>query len=180
METLPPIKRLIVQLGCDSDPRFLLAVPSSLPFLRVVWLRYANPSYKGRLLLSADIAYAFGQWPAYIDGRHVIGGEFTSTRADRMFMRHDGRHKNKVMNRSDIVDKLPHPCARRYEHVRFLVAQLSDKQVVDPFSGSGTTLVAAKNLNRYSIGIEIEEKYCEIAAKRCCQDVMEFASIPNG
>jgi len=35
--------------------------------------------------------------------------------------------------------------------------------------GSGTALEAAKKLNRYSIGIEIEEKYCEIAALRCCQ-----------
>ena len=172
---LPEVKRIVVQLGCDSDPRFLLAIPSSWPFLRVVWLRYANPSYKGRLLLSADVAYAFGEWPDYIDGRHVIGGEFTSTRADKMFMRHDGRHKNKVMNRSDMIDKLPHPTARRYEHVRFLVAQLSDNQVVDPFMGSGTTAVAAKYLNRQFIGIEIEEKYCEIAAKRCRQMVLDLS-----
>jgi len=41
--------------------------------------------------------------------------------------------------------------------------------VLDPFMGSGTALEAAKKLNRYSIGIEIEEKYCEIAALRCCQ-----------
>ena len=46
--------------------------------------------------------------------------------------------------------------------------------VCDPMAGSGTSLEAAKKLNRYSIGIEIEEKYCEIAAKRCCQEVMEF------
>lgn len=174
ISALPQIERLVVQLGCDSDPRFLLAIPSSLPFLRVVWLRYANPSYKGRLLLSADVAYAFGKWPAYIQGRHVIGGEFTSTRADKMFMRHSGRHKNKVMNRNDIVDSLPHPTARRYEHVCFLVSQLSDKAVLDPFCGSGTTLLAAKNLNRMAIGIEIEEKYCEVAAKRCSQMVFNL------
>ena len=46
--------------------------------------------------------------------------------------------------------------------------------VVDPYLGSGTTAHCAKKLNRKCIGIEIEEKYCEIAAKRCSQGVFKL------
>ena len=56
--------------------------------------------------------------------------------------------------------------------MRALLKRCPDGVALDPFMGSGTTLRAAKDLGRKAIGIEIEERYCEIAAKRMAQTVM--------
>ncbi|TXH46488.1 MAG: site-specific DNA-methyltransferase [Desulfurellales bacterium] len=59
-----------------------------------------------------------------------------------------------------------HPHEKPIDLMMKLIEYVGDGEIVDPFAGSGSTLVAAADLNRKAIGIEIEERYCEIAARR--------------
>ena len=83
----------------------------------------------------------------------------------------------------DVIDcrRIPstdllHPTQKAEYPIQLLIQECSRQNaiILDPFLGSGTTAYCAKKLNRKCIGIEIEEKYCEIAAKRCSQGVMEL------
>lgn len=71
------------------------------------------------------------------------------------------------------MERHGHPTEKPVELMRWCIQFASDaRTILDPFMGSGTTLRAAKDLGRKAIGIEIEEKYCEIAAKRMSQLVL--------
>ena len=70
-----------------------------------------------------------------------------------------------------------HPCPKPLNAWKWLLnkGSMPGELVLDPFMGSGTTLVAAKHLGREAIGIEIEEKYCELAASRLEQEVLPMS-----
>ena len=68
-----------------------------------------------------------------------------------------------------------HPTQKPLALMKWCLSLFPDaKTVLDPYCGSGTTLVAAKAMGLTAIGIEREEKYCEIAAKRLSQEVFDF------
>jgi len=146
--------RLVLILGCGSDPRFLLGVPREYKFLRVCWLQYVVPNYVGRLMNTSDIAYVFGEWPRSKPGARVLPGQHLAIRPDKKYR--------------------GHPSPRKLEHMRWLVNWFSEGMIIDPFMGSGTTLRAAQECGWPAVGIEIKEEYCELAVKRCREPIMDL------
>jgi DNA modification methylase len=101
---------------------------------------------------------------------------------DPYLRRGRGRHQDVIQTTATLGsngghDNPPsgHPCPKPLPSWRKIMLRVSPDTsdvVLDPFMGSGTTLRAAKDLGRTAIGIEIEERYCEIAANRLAQEVL--------
>jgi 16S rRNA G966 N2-methylase RsmD len=101
----------------------------------------------------------------------------------RMRWNGGGRHgyyEYCVNNFGRLTNGMPHPTMKPEPLMCELVTLFTDsgETILDPFMGSGTTLVAAKRFGRKAIGIELNEKYCEIAAKRLAQGALplEFSA----
>ena len=150
-------------LGCVSDPRFLRFIPARFKFFRAMHLRYALPAKIGRTLINADYAYLFGPAPAPMQGRRIVPGEITvSDQRELHEHNFDGGH----------------PCPRRLKHMGFVIEHFmrSSDVVLDPFCGSGTTLLACYERGIRSIGVDTEEKYCELAARRLSESPILIAA----
>lgn len=100
--------------------------------------------------------FVCGEWPKAIPSRSAIieTAEFAAS------------------GYSGYSTRAGHPHAKPLDVLYSLIQASPDGVVLDPFMGSGTTLRAAKDLGRKAIGIEIEERYCEIAARRLSQQVL--------
>lgn len=134
------------------------------PGVRSMWT-YPKPTHVGAWFHPAATgvnAWGFSCWqPIFYYGNDPYAGK--GSRPDSFQV-------------TEPAEQNGHPCPKPLRAWRQLLnrCSLDSDVVLDPFMGSGTTLRAAKDLGRKSIGIEIEEKYCEIAAKRLSQEVLDF------
>ena len=108
-------------------------------------------------------------WLFWDKGQRIAGsdGELAFTSFERAL-------RVITLNRVELmIDGAVHPTQKPEKLMRWCIAHAGDAQtILDPFMGSGTTLRAAKDLGRKAIGIEIEERYCEIAVRRLQQAVL--------
>jgi site-specific DNA-methyltransferase (adenine-specific) len=118
-------------------------------------------------------------------GEHVAGGgDIATTWKPTWELIQIARTRPLTGRRDSAVLRFPavtidydlHPSPKPVSLMRYLLRKAGHGTILDPFMGSGSTLVAAKDSGLRAIGIEIEERYCEIAASRCSQEVLGLSA----
>lgn len=78
---------------------------------------------------------------------------------------------------SSSADRPDHPTPKPVGLMELLIERCPTGVIADPFTGSGATLIAARNLGRKAVGVEMDERYCEMTAKRLAQGSFDFAAL---
>ena len=105
-----------------------------------------------------EAVYLIGPWPSGIGGRSSL----IETRTPNVATGPAARHGHPHSKPGDVMEEL---------------VDMTAGVVADPFAGSGSTLRAAANLGRKAIGVELDERYCEIIAKRLDQYALDFGGV---
>jgi len=167
----------IVAAWCDLVPRWVV--------FTCEW-KYCSALDRAGLLVRMGIWRKPDGAPQFTGDRPGMGWEAVAIchRAGRKRWNGGGRHAFWTYPKGS--NQNWHPTGKPLGLFADFVRDFSDEgeMVLDPFMGSGTTLVAAKQLGRRAIGIEIEERYCEIAVKRLAQEVLPLeppeSALPIG
>lgn len=124
---------------------------------RLIWSKGDDPGM-------GDLTFPWGNSDEEI---YIIGKGFSGKRGPNVL----------VHNKPPVSNRDAHPTPKPVPLMESLIEKCPPGVIADPFAGSGSTLVAAKNLGLKSIGAELDERYCEIAARRCQQEVLDFGKL---
>jgi hypothetical protein len=132
---------------------------------RLIWWKRGGGPGMGDLLMP---------WGTTHEDVHILGDgwdrtETATPRGPSVITTETG-----MGSRNGIVARYEHPTAKPVALMETLIRVCPPGVIADPFAGSGSTLVAARNLGRRAIGVELEERYCEVAARRLAQDCLDL------
>ncbi|UTN91828.1 methyltransferase [Gordonia Phage Sampson] len=154
----------LTKWGADKRPAIVFGDPLiTQPAHAVQALAYIKPHDSGIRGARAgyrrdvEMIYLVGSWPS------GVGGRTSALRTGGV-----------VAGPRGIATRAGHPHAKPVDVLESLIMHCPPGSIVDPFAGSGTTLVAAANQGRRAIGVEVEERYCEIIANRLSQQTLTF------
>jgi site-specific DNA-methyltransferase (adenine-specific) len=125
----------------------------------LVYRKPSNAGTRGAMAgfrRDVEAIYLMGKWPTGLGGSTSI---IATTEASQG-------------NPSSPQGRYEHPHAKPLDIMGSLILACPPGVIADPFAGAGSTLVAARNLGRQAIGVELEERYCETVAKRLAQGVL--------
>lgn len=139
--------------------------------------------------------FVFGSWRAPFPARSQtliwrkpvdagVVGSVTGFRLDTELIFMTGKWPKRNSMRSSVIETnggknaylVGHPHGKPIKLMQELIV-MTEGVIADPFSGSGATLVAAASLGRRAIGVEIDERYCELIAKRLSQQAFDFGEV---
>lgn len=124
---------------------------------RLIWSKGNDPGM-------GDLNFPWGNSDEEI---YVFGKGFVGKRGPNVL----------VHNKPPVSNREAHPTPKPIALMERLIEKCPPGVIADPFAGSGATLLAAKNLGRKAVGVELEERYCEIIAKRLSQEVLDFSNL---
>lgn len=141
----------------------LMLPPAPGVKLTGIYHKFPTEGFRGAIAgirRDAEAVYFIGPWPSGLGGRSSV---FSSRRMI------SGAH-------GAVAAAGGHPHTKPGDVMEQLVDLCPPGVIADPFAGGGSTLVAARNLGRTAIGVEIEERYCELIAKRLDQMCLDFGA----
>jgi DNA modification methylase len=130
---------------------------------RLVWIKDDSPFATGL----TQMPWVSGDEEIYVIGSSLA--QFTGKPRKGYYITHESR--------SAEVSKIGHPTPKPIGLMELLIAKCPPGVIADPFAGSGSTLIASRNLGRRAVGIEMDERYCELIAKRLSQQAFDFEGM---